>query len=315
MRHLNTIYSNLIKLTICAVGVILISCGDDSEVDTPEAPFADFTVSIDEVNTLTVMITNNSLDGDAYSWDFGDGTGSSTDENPTYTYSASGTYTITLSVTNEGGTDEATQEVTVSGFGPNLLTNGDMSTEESWSSVPLWTNDDNLTDHRFENGTFIFQNAEDGNGGRYQWSNHVFYQEVSLNPGSTYQFSADVSSTSGTLATWFEVFLVSEEPVDESNIGGDAVQLGIKSFGDGENCTAEPFEGDILSIAAECTSVNDFSGLIGSNGQFTVSADDLSSNNTVFLVFKAGSGFAPEGETAGFKDGLILDNVVIKEVL
>jgi hypothetical protein len=292
----------------------MASCSDDPE-PVIEEPFASFSTSVDAENTLRVIFTNSSIDGDTYTWDFGDGVGTSIDENPSYTYTASGTYTVTLTATNAGGSSTSTAQVTVSGFGPNLLVNGDMASQTGWTSRPLWTAEDNATNHRFENGTFIFQNGQNDDGDFYQWSNHVFFQEVQLTAGSTYQFSADVSSTSGTLATWFEVFLVKDEPVNEDNIGGGAIQLGIKSFGDGENCTASPFDDDILKIAALCPAVNDFNLLIKENGQFTVSASDLSSSGTIFLVFKAGSGFAPDGETAGFREGIVLDNVVIKEVL
>ncbi len=290
------------------------SCDEDAIKEVIEAPFAAFDAEISEVNTLEVTFKSTSVGGVSYAWDFGDGTGTSIEENPTYAYTASGTYTVKLTVTNLGGTDDMTKDVTVSGFGENLVVNGDMAAEGSWVSRPLWTADDNATAHRFENGTFIFQNADNPEGGKFQWSNHTLFQEIALTAGSSYQLSADLSSTSGTLATWFEVFLVKEEPVDESNIGGDAVQFGIKSFGEGENCSAAAFDDDIIAVAQECT-INSFDRMIGTNGQFTVTADDLSANGTVFLVFKAGSGFAPDGETAQFKDGIILDNVVIKEVL
>ncbi|WKV11400.1 PKD domain-containing protein [Marivirga harenae] len=294
---------------------LMLSCDEDPETPTVEEPFADFSLEVDEANTLTVNFTNSSIDGESYSWDFGDDSGTSTEENPSYTYAASGTYTVELTVTNSAGSSSSTEEVTVSGFGPNLLTNGDMEAENGWTSRPLWTAEDNATNHRYEDGAFIFQNAENPDGGFYQWSNHAFFQEVELTAGSTYQFNAQVSSTSGTMATWFEVYLVKEEPVNEDNIGGDATQLAIKSFGEGENCTATEFSGSILEIAAECSGINDFPLLIDEDGYFTVSEGDLSANGTLFLVFKAGSGFAPEGETAGFRDGLILDDVVIKEVL
>lgn len=303
---------------LISASLLMISCGKDEGSDPEvvvEEPFADFTTTIDETNTLMVSFNNNSIDGETYAWDFGDNAGTSVEENPTYTYTASGTYTVKLTVTNTAGTSEASEDVTVSGFGDNLVVNGDMSDNSGWTSSALWTADDNATNHRFENETFIFQNAEDGAGGFYQFSNHAFFQEIQLTAGSTYQFSADVSSTSGTLATWFEVFLVKEAPVDESNIGGDAIQLAIKSFGEGENCTAEAFSGDILDIAALCSGINSFPLLIGADGQFTVTSDDLTATGSLFLVLKAGSGFAPEGETAGFKDGIVLDNVIVKEVL
>ena len=295
----------------------LASCGDD-EPDGPgpvDPPFASFSSSIGEENTLQVTFTSNSIDGETFAWDFGDNAGTSSEENPTYTYTASGTYTVTLTVTNASGSDMFTADISVSGFGPNLVIDGDMESEDGWSRLAIWTNDDNGTDHRIVDGVFRFQNGDDGNGGRFQWSNYAIFQEIALEAGSSYQFSADVSSTSGTLATWFEVYLVTAAPVDESNIGGDATQLAIKSFGDGENCTASAFSGDIVEIAQNCSGINDFGKLIGDDGQFTVSAEDLSAGGTIFLVFKAGSGFPPEGETAAFNDGIDLDNVVIKKVL
>lgn len=308
----NSIYK--IALMLFA-SFFMLSCEEDPETPTVEEPFADFSLEVDSENTLTVNFTNSSIDGEEYSWDFGDGTGTSTEENPSYTYTASGTYTVELTVTNSAGSATSTEDVTVAGFGPNLLINGDMEAETGWTSRPLWTAEDNATNHRYEDGAFIFQNAENPDGGFYQWSNHVFFQEVALTAGSTYQFNAHVSSPSGTLATWFEVYLVQEEPVNEDNIGGDATQLAIKSFGEGENCTATEFSGSILEIAAECSGINDFPLLIDEDGYFTVSEADLSANGTLFLVFKAGSGFAPEGETASFNEGIYLDDVVIKEVL
>ena len=311
MKNLtNKLRSLLILFTFAA---FFTSCGDDDSSEPIEPPFASFNFSINETNTLMVSFENTSIDGDSYLWDFGDGSGTSTDESPTHTYTASGTFTVTLTVTNAGGEDDATTSVTVSGFGNNLITNGDMETTGSWTELPIWTGDDNGVDHRIVDGVFRFQNGDDGAGGRFQWSNYAIYQEVQLEAGKTYVFDADLSSTSGTLATWFEIYLVAGEPLaDESNFG--EMQFGIKSFGEGENCSATPFSGTIMEIAALCTA-NSFDKLMDVNGQFTVTASDLSSTGTVFLLFKAGSGFAPEGEIAGFNDGIDLDNVEIKEVL
>ncbi len=314
---MNKLLKNSFSVFLLLFAILFISsCGEDDEPDEVVLPFAGFTLEVGAENTLTVSFTNTSLDGESFAWDFGDNIGTSTEENPTYTYTASGTYTITLTVTNSDGDDSTTEDVTVSGFGPNLVVNGDMSDASAgWTSVPLWVNDDNGTEHRITEGVFRFQNAEDGEGGRFQWSNHFIQQEIPLEAGSTYQFSADVSSTSGTLATWFEVYLVNAAPIDESTIGGDATQIAIKSFGEGEDCTATEFSGDIIEIAANCSAINNFVNLIGNDGQFTVSAEDLSADGTIFLVFKAGSGFAPEGEIAGFREGIDLDNVVIQKVL
>lgn len=313
---MNTILNKMQYLVVMiAMLVFATSCSDDETTEPPvELPFASFTVNPDAENTMMVVTENTSLDADSYSWDFGDGGGTSTAENPTYTYGASGTYTITLTATNEGGSDELTQEVSVSGFGDNVVTAGDMSDPSAWTLTQAWTADDNVMDHAFENDAFVFKSGSTA-GEPHQYGQYFFYQEVALTAGSTYHFSADVSSTSGTTATWFEVLFSTVQPVDDPSLDGQNVQLGIKAYGEGEDCTATPFEGGFLDIAKLCTAVNAFDQLINADGQFTVTADNLSENGTIFLLFRAGSGWAPAESVAGWGDGLVLDNVEIKEVL
>lgn len=89
--------------------------GGDQNAD----PTAGFSFSCTDL-TCSFDGTGSS-DGDGtitgYSWDFGDpasDTDTSTDQKPSYTYPAGGTYTVVLTVTdNEGGTDSASQSVTV----------------------------------------------------------------------------------------------------------------------------------------------------------------------------------------------------------
>jgi PKD repeat protein len=75
----------------------------------PVAPVAAFAATPTD---LSVAFTDQSTGATSWVWDFGDG-GSSTDQSPTYVYAAAGTYTVKLTVTGPGGTDEATQTVTV----------------------------------------------------------------------------------------------------------------------------------------------------------------------------------------------------------
>ncbi len=69
---------------------------------------ADFTYAI---NGKQLVFGNLSSAG-TYAWDFGDGK-TSTETNPTHTYENNGTYTICLTVTNDCGTKEKCQSLTI----------------------------------------------------------------------------------------------------------------------------------------------------------------------------------------------------------
>lgn len=64
------------------------------------------------ITGLTVNFSNSSKYGDSYFWDFGDNQ-NSTEINPSHTYKAEGDYKVSLKVTNECGTVETLQEITV----------------------------------------------------------------------------------------------------------------------------------------------------------------------------------------------------------
>ena len=293
-----------------AMTILVISCSED-EPDPIEPPFAGFDFTIDDVNTLTVSFTSTSVDGDTYAWDFGDGVGTSDQENPTYTYTTGGTFEVTLTVSNDGGSDDITKSVMVSGFGDNLVANGDFSSIEGWSSVPLWTAGDNATLHGIVEGEFMFKNAiNEETGDSYQWSNHMLYTAVSLEAGKTYKFDAAMRSA-GTNGVWFEVYLMDEEPINEPD--GSLAQFFIKSYGEGEDCGGSAYDDSIMAVAHACT-LNTFPLLIDQDGYFTVSAEDIGADNTVYLVFKTGSGWG-SGDVWGYLDGIYMDDVSIKEVL
>lgn len=67
--------------------------------------------------TFEVM---NPQDADNYGWDFGDGI-SGSGQSTTHTYTSNGNYTVTAMLTNDCGTTELTESVTVSGVSINDL--------------------------------------------------------------------------------------------------------------------------------------------------------------------------------------------------
>ena len=85
----------------------------DSAIQTIEilvpVPVAEFEGPASGCKPLSVQFTNNSLYGDTYLWDFGDG-GFSTQFEPNYTFYTAGVYTVSLTVVGQGGQDIETKQ-------------------------------------------------------------------------------------------------------------------------------------------------------------------------------------------------------------
>jgi PKD repeat protein len=126
----------IMKLRLLGIQVMLlllvfaVSCGED-EPDTQVVSkpiVASFKV---EVTDYDAVFTNETVNADTYSWDFGDG-GTSTDKSPTHKYAAAGDFTVKMTAKN--ATEEKTVEKPVKieevGEDPmTLLTGG---TSKTW---------------------------------------------------------------------------------------------------------------------------------------------------------------------------------------
>jgi PKD repeat protein len=78
----------------------------------PAAPIAEFDTIIPGCEPHTVQFRNNSIYGEAYLWEFGDGT-TSTEFEPEHTFEEYGIYNVKLTVTGQGGTEYAYRQVEV----------------------------------------------------------------------------------------------------------------------------------------------------------------------------------------------------------
>ncbi|MFY0688446.1 MAG: PKD domain-containing protein [Cyclobacteriaceae bacterium] len=97
-------YQFMYLLAIVFIGT---ACSEDEP--TVDAPDARFTSVVDG---LTVQFTDASVNAESYAWDFGDGN-SSTDASPSHTFAEGGDYMVTLTVTNEAGSDETSETITL----------------------------------------------------------------------------------------------------------------------------------------------------------------------------------------------------------
>jgi len=78
----------------------------------PAMPIAVFDTVVPGCEPHTVQFRNNSIYGESYLWEFGDGTSSSEFE-PEHTYQEYGIYNVKLTVTGQGGTEVAYRQVEV----------------------------------------------------------------------------------------------------------------------------------------------------------------------------------------------------------
>lgn len=287
-----TYLKKLSALVVVALALFSTACSNSDDAAPEEPPRAIFSFSV--TNNTTVTFSNFSVGGNSYLWDFGDGS-TSTDENPTHVYTTDGTFTIKLTVVNTGGSAETTRNIVIDS---NLIEAGDMSDPSAWTFKQIWNDPNNLVISNFSNGVFLWDAAEQTN-----YAQTFLWQEISIEAGKTYKFSADIASTSGTESIWFELYFGKIDPNTVGDYDSNGKRLNINSSG----CANNPFNGNFVTIARQC----DSSGpkILAADGTFTLTADELTSNGTVYVVIKSGAW----NTFQNYKDGITLDNVSITE--
>ena len=184
----------------------------------------------------------------------------------------------------------------------NLVLDGEMNDTGKWSYKQLWTGSGQDVEHGFDNGEFKFIGTAEA-----QQTNAVIWQEIAVEKGKTYKFSAKVRSE-GSTNSWLEVYFGKqsiESSGDDYTDGG--AEVFVKSFGDNENCGVDAYNGEILEVASGgCPLPED--SLLDANGNVTFSEGDLTSNGTIFLAIKAGNW------DGNFGTGIFVDDVELKEV-
>ncbi|TFV97678.1 DUF5011 domain-containing protein [Algoriphagus kandeliae] len=100
----------LLSFLVLGSFLFFSACTEEDLIIPP--PTAGFTFSIDEETGGIVTFTNTSQNADTYQWDFGDGT-FSTLKDPRKVFMKDGTYEVSLVATNEGGSTEVKETLTI----------------------------------------------------------------------------------------------------------------------------------------------------------------------------------------------------------
>jgi len=82
-------------------------------INIPPLPTSNFTIS-SQLCSLNITLTNSSLNGTSYQWNFGDGS-FSTSISPSHTYASAGIYMVTLITSNNCFSDTIQQQVDLAG--------------------------------------------------------------------------------------------------------------------------------------------------------------------------------------------------------
>lgn len=261
--------------------VVACSPTVDAEIQIGDAIFTDidstsFFLNCDD---YTIYFENNSIGGDSYLWDFGDGT-TSTEENPVHTYLDTGSYYVML-IVNPGFTcaDTALGEVGLyNGLTANYsFITGCAGTSVSFNDLSESINAGEINDWDWvfgDGATSDLQNPEHvyAEGGIYTVSLHIvatsgcesdYVVDVEVAPGPTAAF--DVDDVCQNFAAEFD---------NGSTITDGTISGYLWDFGDGQTSTEEnpshfydepgTFDVTLITYAANgCTDTITYDVLIG----------------------------------------------------
>lgn len=260
---------NNVKFVALFLGLfVMISCGEEETIDPP---LAYFTAEADAENSQLFQFTNGSQGTGTYLWDFGDDE-TSTEENPSHEYANGGTYNVSLTVTNEGGTDTYSEEITVAPS--NLITNGSFDDASGWTIINLYECTNERGAVTIADGIATFSETEQAADGG--WKHMGIYQELTLEAGT---YSVDLMVEYTDIAdVWGELYVGATMPVACTNESGtDYTDNMVLTALNAWDCN-KTYSGSAVENACKVPEG-------GTNGEFTLDAA-----GTYYLVFKTGGG-------------------------
>ncbi len=151
-------------LSILTVGTLILFASSCNKV--PETDFSYSPTDNPEAG-IAIEFQNTSVDGNSFSWTFGDG-GFSSVENPSYIFDAAGTYDVQLTATNDAGEQAKVKSLTITD--PTNLSFTVYDTAQVLVGAEVWLYDNKADFENIEEpmlsmltdaeGTAIFTNME-----------------------------------------------------------------------------------------------------------------------------------------------------------
>ena len=244
---------------------ILASCNEDDPL--PDAPISNFSFTVGSSNDKEVTFTSLSEGATTYMWNFGDNMGTSDQENPTYIFSDYGTFSVSLTVTNEGGENEFSKDVTLTN--PQAIVNGAFDDESNWTTINHYEETNLNGSVTIANGVALFEETTNAD-----WKHMGIFQEVTLSAG-TYQFDMDVSYADIN-DVWGEVYLGPNMPVAGVDYGTDQGATQILMAYNAWDCATKTFDGKATET--------------GCDGATTPGEVVVATGGTYYVVFRTGGG-------------------------
>jgi hypothetical protein len=259
--------SKIFSVALWAMGIIsLAGCspGDKSE-SLGSVPRASFTLTplSGKVNYFVASATGTGIF--QYYWNKGDGSASVLGGvNDTLFYPLAGNYRVTLMAFGHGGYDSVSQIVGVDSNAPqiNVMVNPSLTTDSGWTVLNVGGAQTTIA---FTPQGLNLSNAPGSS------TNGGIYQTVQVKAGTTYTFSATVT-TPGSSGTWVEFYFGTTTPTQ----GSDYTDNKLWSLNTFSGCGTGAESGNVVTL--NCV------GSGASTGQITFPQDE-----TIYVVIKAGS--------------------------
>lgn len=253
---------------IAIVG-ILSGCSPD-ETDSGNGlgdPNVDATFTVSEVNGSPNRLRLNSQPGVLRSqWKIGNGQPYFGDVNEIVFFPDAGTYEVTHTAYGRGGlSNTTTQSITVATGDPeagNRLSNPDFSNgSASWNVLNISAS-----------GAAWTFGSEGASVTASGFSQQAIYQAVEVEAGKHYKADLTFSGT-GSVDTWFELYVSQTPPVQGSDYTGGGILLQLNTW---NGCGGSPFTDQVLS-SFSCGSTQ--------GGEVT-----FATSGTAYFVIKCGGG-------------------------